>query len=133
MSGRRLRLDIAPGEECSHDSCDECYEDVPDRPDRKAIPVCTGCLDYFPDALQAVARLSKVGNDKHNGAGSKLRWAKEKSADHEDALVRHLLERGRTDPDTGLSHSVSVAWRALALLQTEIESAASAASPSSSG
>ena len=30
--------------------------------ERKAVPVCTGCLDYFPDALCEVAVLSKPGS-----------------------------------------------------------------------
>jgi hypothetical protein len=87
---------------------------------RKNTPLYSGCMAYFPDALQAVARLSKVGNDKHN-PGQPLHWSKDKSADHADCLARHLLDAGKVDPETGLSHTVSVAWRALALLQTEIE------------
>lgn len=86
---------------------------------RKALPVCTGVLDYFPDALAAVAEVSKKGNDQHN-PGQPLHWAKEKSTDHADCIVRHLLERGTIDTDGG-RHSAKVAWRALALLQTEIE------------
>ncbi len=89
---------------------------------RKAMPLYSGCLAYFPDALMAVAKLSKIGNDKHN-PGQPLHWSKDKSADHADCLARHLIGHGQTDPDTGLSHTVSVAWRALALLQTEIEAA----------
>lgn len=89
---------------------------------RKATPLFSGCIAYFPDALAAVARLSKAGNDKHN-PGEPLHWAKGKSGDHADCLVRHLLEHGKPDPDTGFSHTVAVAWRALALLQTEIENA----------
>lgn len=117
---------------CDVDSCYYChrsqclvYNDAADsKPDassqRKATPLCTGVLDYFPDALQAVARLSKIGNDKHN-PGQPLHWSKDKSADHADCIARHLLQRGTIDPDTGLSHTVAVAWRALALLQMEIE------------
>jgi len=86
---------------------------------RKALPICTGCLDYFPDALLAVAELSKKGNDQHN-PGQPLHWAKEKSADEADALVRHLIDRGKIDSD-GIRHSAKVAWRALALLQREID------------
>jgi hypothetical protein len=86
---------------------------------RKALPLCTGVLDYFPDALLAVAHCSKVGNDQHN-PGEPLHWAKEKSTDEADALVRHLLERGTLDTD-GVRHSAKVAWRALALLQREID------------
>ena len=86
---------------------------------RKARPITTGVLDYFPDALAEVAYCSKVGNDQHN-PGQPLHWAKEKSTDEADALVRHLLERGTVDTD-GVRHSAKVAWRALALLQREID------------
>ncbi len=87
--------------------------------ERKAHPICTGVLDYFPDALLEVAHVSKVGNDQHN-PGEALHWAKEKSKDEADALVRHLLDRGTRDTD-GTRHSAKVAWRALAMLQREID------------
>lgn len=86
---------------------------------RKAVPLASGLLDYFPDALAAVARLSQVGNDQHN-PGQPLHWARGKSGDEADALLRHLLDRGTVDVD-GIRHSAKVAWRALALLQKEIE------------
>jgi len=86
---------------------------------RKAVPITSGVLDYFPDALIAVAEVSRVGNEQHN-PGEPLHWAKEKSTDEADALVRHLLDRGTCDSD-GVRHSAKVAWRALALLQREIE------------
>lgn len=87
--------------------------------ERKNLPITTGVLDYFPAALLAVAEVSKAGNDQHN-PGQPLHWAREKSADHADCLVRHLLDRGTRDSD-GWRHSAKMAWRALALLQTEIE------------
>jgi hypothetical protein len=90
-----------------------------DAAQRKALPITTGVLDYFPDALLEVAHCSKVGNDQHN-PGQPLHWAKEKSFDEPDALVRHLLERGTRDTD-GVRHSAKVAWRALAMLQREID------------
>ena len=90
-----------------------------DAKERKTIPIVTGVLDYFPLALVEIARVSKAGNDQHN-PGKPLHWAKEKSTDHADSLVRHLLERGTLDGD-GQRHSAKVAWRALALLQTELE------------
>ncbi len=86
---------------------------------RKDLPVTTGVLDYFPDAIAEVARTSKAGNDQHN-PGQPLHWAKEKSTDHADCIVRHLMQRGTIDTD-GIRHSAKVAWRALALLQIEIE------------
>lgn len=86
---------------------------------RKALPVTTGVLDYFPDALAAIAEVSRKGNEQHN-PGEPLHWAKEKSTDHADCIVRHLIERGALDTDGG-RHSAKLAWRALALLQIEIE------------
>jgi hypothetical protein len=81
--------------------------------------MCTGLLDYFPDALAEVAQCSKIANDQHN-PGEPLHWAREKSSDHPDCLMRHLVERGTRDTD-GVRHSVKVAWRALAMAQLEIE------------
>lgn len=90
--------------------------------DRKDHPVFTGVLQYFPDALLAVAELSKIANDKHN-PGEKLHWSRGKSDDHGDALVRHQLDAGKWDILEGkkVRHSAEVAWRALAQLQLEIE------------
>lgn len=88
---------------------------------RKALPLCTGALDYFPDALAEVAACSKAGNDQHN-PGQPLHHDRAKSGDEADALVRHLMQRGTVDSD-GIRHSAKVAWRALALLQKELEAA----------
>jgi hypothetical protein len=89
---------------------------------RKAVPLVTGVLDYFPAALAEVAKVSKAGNDKHN-PGQPMHHARGKSTDHADSLLRHLVDRGGVDPDTGVRHSAEVAWRALALLQQELEDA----------
>jgi hypothetical protein len=86
---------------------------------RKQLPLCTGCLDYFPLALAAVAEVSRIGNEQHN-PGQPMHWDRSKSTDEADALLRHLAERGQRDTD-GVRHSAKVAWRALALLQKEIE------------
>ena len=86
---------------------------------RKECPVARGVLDYFPDSLLEVAHVSFVGNQQHN-PGEELHWAKEKSTDEADCILRHLIDRGKLDSD-GLRHSAKVAWRALALLQREIE------------
>lgn len=88
---------------------------------RKDLPICSGVLDYFPDAIAAVAATSKAGNDQHN-PGQPLHWSRGKSTDHADCIVRHLMGRGTIDTD-GIRHSAKVAWRALALLQEEIEQA----------
>ncbi len=87
---------------------------------RKGIPIVTGVLDYFPDAIAAIARLSKAGNDKHN-PGEPLHWSRDKSTDHADCIGRHLLERGTVEPESGELHDTCLAWRALANLQLAIE------------
>lgn len=90
-----------------------------DPKERKERPIARGVLDYFPDALAEVARVSFVGNEQHN-PGQEMHWARGKSNDHADCIVRHLIERGTIDTD-GLPHSGKVAWRALAMLQIELE------------
>jgi hypothetical protein len=88
---------------------------------RKQYPVATGLIDYFPDAIMEVAHVSWVGNEQHN-PGEALHWDRSKSTDQADALMRHFLERGTHDSD-GVRHTAKVAWRALALLQEELEKA----------
>jgi hypothetical protein len=86
---------------------------------RKQHPLTSGVLDYFPDALAAVSNVSHRGNEKHN-PGQSLHWARDKSSDHADCILRHLAERGSVDAE-GVPHSYSLAWRALALAQLEAE------------
>lgn len=86
---------------------------------RTEYPMADGLLYYFPAALAEVARVSKIGNDQHN-PGQPMHWARDKSTDHENKIIRHLLDAGTKDTD-GTRHSAKVAWRALALLQEELE------------
>lgn len=90
-----------------------------DPKERKDTPIYSGVLKYFPLALAEVARVSKAGNDQHN-PGQPLHWAKDKSTDHHDCIVRHLVDAGTLDSD-GQRHSAKVAWRALAALEVELE------------
>lgn len=87
--------------------------------ERKALPVYSGFIKYFPRAMLAVAELSRVGNDQHN-PGAELHWDRSKSGDELDALTRHLIEAGTMDTD-GVLHSTKVAWRAMANLEKELE------------
>jgi len=87
---------------------------------RKEYPITTGCLDYFRDALLAVSHVSFEGNKQHN-PGEPLHWARNKSADEPDALVRHIMERDQIDPPTQEVVLAQAAWRALALLQKTLE------------
>ena len=86
---------------------------------RKAVPLYSGLLRYFPDALAEVAELSRIGNEQHN-PGKPLHWDRSKSVDELDALMRHLIDAGTYDTDK-VAHSTKVAWRALANRQKEIE------------
>jgi hypothetical protein len=95
-----------------------------DAAERKATPITTGVLDYFPRALAAVAQCSKAGNDQHN-PGQPLHWDKTKSPDHADCIARHLIDRHTVDTD-GVRHATKLAWRALALLETLLEKEATA-------
>ena len=88
---------------------------------RKAIPIASGFMDYFPAAIIEVAKVSYAGNQQHN-AGQPLHWSRGKSTDQVDTLLRHLQERGEIDVD-GHRHSAKMAWRAMAILQLELEAA----------
>jgi hypothetical protein len=89
---------------------------------RKGIPLYSGGLSYFPLAFEALAELSRIGNDQHN-PGSPLHWDRSKSGDELDALMRHLTDRAKGEVfDTDkVRHLTKVFWRAGAALQKEIE------------
>ena len=88
---------------------------------RKDMPVFSGVLKYFPDALKEVSKASKAGNDQHH-PDKPLHWDKSKSNDNEDALVRHLIDHSQNPmDDDGVLHLAKVAWRALAALQIFLE------------
>lgn len=88
---------------------------------RKSMPVYSGVLKYFPDAIKEVSKCSMAGNDQHH-ADKPLHWDRGKSTDHEDALCRHLIDHS-VNPvdDDGILHLAKVAWRALAALQIFLE------------
>ena len=85
--------------------------------ERKATPVFSGVLKYFPNALKEVAKCSKAGNDQHH-PDKPLHWDMDKSKDEYDALTRHLIDH-TIDPldDDGVLHLTKVCWRALAGLE----------------
>ena len=89
---------------------------------RKATPLYSGVLKYFPDALIAVARCSQIGNDQHN-PGQPLHWDRSKSGDHFDCALRHLTDDllGVEEDVDGVPHLAKAAWRILAALQLACE------------
>lgn len=62
-----------------------------DSKERKTYPLMRGVLNYFPAALAGVANISYIGNEKHN-QGQPLHHARGKSTDHEDCILRHLMD-----------------------------------------
>jgi len=89
--------------------------------ERKDTPIYSGVLQYFPDAIVAIAQCSLAGQRQHN-PDKPLGWDRGKSGDELDALTRHLMEAGTADDD-GILHSTKLAWRAMANLQRELERA----------
>ena len=92
--------------------------------ERKQTPIYQGVVKYFPLALGAISQVSRQGNIQHKTGDpdGELIWAKHKSNDHLDCLMRHLCDVD-TNPidDDGIHHDVKVAWRALAHLQIRLE------------
>ena len=70
--------------------------------ERLDFPMFDGLMAYFPNALAEVARVSKIGNDQHN-PGEPMHWARDKSTDHENKIMRHLVDVGTVDPK-GVRH-----------------------------
>lgn len=83
---------------------------------RKETPIATGWLKYFPRAHAYGARISVLGNEKHN-PGEPLHWAEGKSMDHPDCIARHLIEADTFDTDDGALHAGKLLWRAAANLE----------------
>lgn len=97
-----------------------------DSQERKGFPLFRGCFRYFSAALAGVARISQKGNDKHN-PGEEMHHARNKSSDHGDCILRHLMDtedllaaynRGESINKEQILEEVSqMAWRTLALSQ----------------
>jgi len=85
---------------------------------RKATPVYSGVIKYFPNAIKEVAECSMKANRQHNG-DEPLHWAMEKSKDELDALMRHLIDHasGIDWDDDNIRHLTKVCWRSLAMLE----------------
>lgn len=84
---------------------------LPNAPEeRKQIPIYSGVINYFPDAIVEVAKISYKGSKQHH-PDKGVFWDKSKSSDELDALMRHMIE----------GEWAAVAWRALANLQRECD------------
>jgi hypothetical protein len=86
---------------------------------REEHPIQTGCIDYFPDAVAEIAKLSFDATKQHHPS-EEMHWQRDKSTAHADKIQRHQIERFDKDSD-GHYHATKVAWRALAQLQELLE------------
>jgi hypothetical protein len=92
-----------------------------DAKERKDIPIYSGFICYFPDAIAEVAKVSKRGNDQHN-PGKPLHWDRSKSSDELDALARHLIDGTFEQPlEEKIEEAAARTWRSLAHLQKLVE------------
>ena len=90
--------------------------------DRKATPVYSGVISYFPLALKEISKASYEGQRQHN-PDKPLAWDRSKSGDELDAMMRHLLDHasGELFDDCGTRHIVKCGWRILAFIQKTME------------
>ena len=119
ISGTETAYTMTESERLDYEELKDFYKEQREQTQRKNIPLFSGVIKYFPDALIEVAKTSWMGNQQHH-PDKTLHWDRSKSTDELDALTRHLFQSGTIDVD-GIKHSAKVAWRALANLQKELE------------
>ena len=119
ISGTETAYTMTESERLDYEELKDFYKEQREQTDRKKIPLFSGVIKYFPDALVEVAKTSWMGNQQHH-PDKTIHWDRSKSTDELDALTRHLFQSGTIDVD-GIKHSAKVAWRALANLQKELE------------
>lgn len=93
---------------------------------RKQHPMAEGLMDYFPDSLAVISHVSWVGNEKHN-PGEPLHWARGKSTDQANCIVRHMATRDDFEVYEingevyKIPHWAQAGWRILAYGQEWME------------
>jgi hypothetical protein len=89
---------------------------------RKALPIWTGLICYFPSIWAEIAKVSVLGNEQHN-PGEPLHWAREKSRDQMDAAFRHMIDHsaGQALDSDGAYHLGKAIWRLCAFFQIVLE------------
>jgi hypothetical protein len=92
---------------------------------RKALPIFTFLVEYFPDVIVELTKLCVQGNIQHNPelAPNDIKWAREKSTDQMNTAFRHMFDRARGvhfDSD-GVRHIIKSVWRNMAQAQLDIE------------
>jgi len=86
--------------------------------DAGKAPILRGAIQYFPRALEQVAKVSEFGANKYAWRG----WETVPDGVNRygDAMGRHMVKEaieGPIDADSGCLHAAQVAWNALARLE----------------
>ena len=91
---------------------------VPGAKDDAGKPRMGLVFSGFQNALVEVAKVGTFGAKKYSDNG----WehVDDGPARYTDALFRHLLGAGHTDPETDLPHLAHAAWNVLAVLELEL-------------
>src|SRR3546814_19124720 len=76
---------------------------------RLEYPMDDGLLDYFPNALAEVSRLSHAATKPHH-TDKPIHWDRSKSTAHRNKIMRHLVDAGKLDAK-GIRHYARVALR----------------------
>ena len=81
-----------------------------------------GCIEYFPQALEYVARISQFGSEKYDVALEEKNWQLLDRYRLVDAAARHLLHgTDAIDGESNFLHLGHAVWNMLAVLQMKLE------------
>lgn len=92
--------------------------------DQGKAPIYQGFIQYFPDAIEAVAQVSAFGYKKYGTWGG---WhgVDDGLNRYMDAKCRHMIDEAKGEKcasDSQLLHAAHEAWGAMAKLQLLLES-----------
>lgn len=95
----------------------ETPSEVGKKDDTGKAPLVRGVIQYFPNALNAVAEVSAFGAKKY--AWGNWRFVADGLGRYTDALGRHIASEAieERDQESGLRHAAHAAWNALARLE----------------
>lgn len=88
------------------------------------LPLDKVLFTQFPKAIQAVAECSLYGHSKYKEYDKDMlnfKRVEGGSQTYADAVLRHSINKGEKDPESGLPHIYHKAWNALAELELWIE------------
>lgn len=88
------------------------------------LPLDKILFTQFPKAIQAIAKCSMYGHEKYKEYDKDMlnfKRVKGGSQTYADAAIRHSLNKGEKDHESGLPHIFHKAWNVMAELELWIE------------